>query len=231
MLCRSIDLARMYRKISFCQGKPYIFMQRKGWSTPRWEEVVTLPTCPQLCPWELLKLYVRMTCTYCHGGSPIFRTLNAPFKPICANTIAGITKRLMAKLGIQVEFFKPHSTRGAGVTLYKKLGLKSEEVCEIGKWKNVQAFQSHYLRLGACQSATRALETFVHRASPGDCAEPDWTRTPRRKPDAGGIVQEGGAQDNGEARFDLSRHVHCFLWWSGGFASLIAFLSRRFGGS
>ena len=30
-LTRSVDLARMYRKISHLQGKPYIFIHRKGW--------------------------------------------------------------------------------------------------------------------------------------------------------------------------------------------------------
>ena len=43
------------------------------------------------------------------------------------------TKKLLTKHGIDTSEWKAHSTRGAGVLLYKNLGLTSEEVCEIGK--------------------------------------------------------------------------------------------------
>jgi len=63
--------------------------------------------------------------------------------------------------------------------MYKNLGLTSEEVCEIGKWKNSQAFSNHYLRVGAPNiAATRLLRKFVHKISPERSAEPDWSRTP-----------------------------------------------------
>ena len=48
----------------------------------------------------------------------------------------------------------PHSTRGAGAQMYKHLSLTSEEVFEIGKWKNTGAFSSHYLRVGAAKIAS-----------------------------------------------------------------------------
>jgi hypothetical protein len=51
----------------------------------------------------------------------------------------------------------PHSTRGAGVSLYKELSLSSEMVCEIGRWKNQGAFTNHYLRLGAAGIAAEKL--------------------------------------------------------------------------
>ena len=75
-------------------------------------------------------------------GGAFLLALVAPFGPIKANTIGSITKRLLEKFGIATGVWGPHSTRGAGVGLYKTLGLSSETVCEIGKWKNFGAFQS-----------------------------------------------------------------------------------------
>ena len=43
------------------------------------------------------------------------------------------------------------------VGLLKKLGLSAEEVCEIGKWKSVDAFCSHYQRLGAQETLETKL--------------------------------------------------------------------------
>ena len=63
--------------------------------------------------------------------------------------------------------------------MYKQLGLSSEEVCEIGKWKNTGAFTTHYLRVGASEKASEKLSSFlVHSVSSGRSAEPDQSRTP-----------------------------------------------------
>ena len=82
-------------------------------------------------------------------GAPLFISLKPPFIALKANSLGSLTRRALAQLGVNTSVWKPHSTRGAGVTMLKQLGLSSEEVCEIGKWKNVAAFTSHYLRLGA----------------------------------------------------------------------------------
>ena len=83
--------------------------------------------------------------------------------------------------------------------MYKKLGFSSEEVCEIGKWKNVTAFTAHYLRLGAATKIGEKLSEMVHSVSPLRSAEPDLTCT-TGKNDPGGSVKEGEAQENGETR-------------------------------
>ena len=112
---------------------------------------------------------------------------------------------MLGALGVPTTFFGPHSTRGAGVKLYRELGFSSEEVCEIGKWKNAKAFGKHYSRLGTVTAASRGLTSFlagtnfgVHNVSPGDCAEPDLSRTPGNGSDLGGRDGEGEAQDTGE---------------------------------
>ena len=69
------------------------------------------------------------------------------------------------------------------MSFYKRLGLSSEAVCEVGQWKNMQAFSAHYLRLNAAVSDQENIQEnwgniSVHRVSPGDCAEPDWSCLP-----------------------------------------------------
>ena len=83
--------------------------------------------------------------------------------------------------------------------MLKRLGLSSEAVCEVGKWKNVGAFTSHYLRLGASDMVGQKIGNMVHRVSPLSSADPDLTWT-TGKNDLGGNVREGDAQSNGETR-------------------------------
>ena len=83
--------------------------------------------------------------------------------------------------------------------MYKNLGLTSEEVCEIGKWQNSQAFSNPNLQLGAPSVAAARLHALVHNVSPEGSAEPEWSRTPENQVgDPGGRDHEGEAQIEGE---------------------------------
>ena len=181
-------------------GKPFILVQRKGWLYHKWEQVVSLPTYPNISPWHLLQHYVAKTCQQGPPGGPLFLSLQPPYKPLTANAINSLTRTLLASYGVPMSVYGAHSTRGAGVSFYKKLGLSSEEVCELGQWKNVQAFSSHYLRIGAASAAQQnfALPPIVHNVSPESCAEPEGSCTPRRN-NLGGNDPEGEAQSSPES--------------------------------
>ena len=135
---------------------------------------------PALSPAHLVRRYIALTASHCPVGSPLLRSLRPPYPPpLKANTIGSITKRLLAPLGVPMGVYGPHSTRGAGVQIYKTLGLSSAQVSELGKWKNTGAFTSHYLRLGAANAAARTLGTLVHNVSPMGSAEPDQSQIGR----------------------------------------------------
>ena len=197
MLCRSIDLERLYRAISFVGETPYVLIRRKGQLQAQWEALVQVDVAPHLCPWKLLQAYVALTHNCVSQGSEVFITTKPPYRALKANSIGSLTRNALQKLGVNTQLWKPHSTRGAGVTMFKRLGFTSEEVCEIGKWKNVGAFTSHYLRLGAAQKVGLAINSLVHRVSPFRSAEPDLPRTAGTK-DPAGRGKESEAQDNGE---------------------------------
>ena len=195
-LHRSIDLARMYRKISFIDGKPFIWVQRKGWPIPRWEQVVRVSN-PLICPWTLLQQYVSLTHAQTAPGEPVFRHLKMPFLDLKSDSIGSITKKLLGKYGIHNSWWSAHSTRGAGVAMYKSLGLSSEEVCQIGQWKNTTAFANHYLRLNAQEEAGVKIASLVHSVSPMSEAEPERSIAPTME-ETEGFDLKGDAQDSGE---------------------------------
>ena len=174
LLClyRSVDLERLHRKVSFVDNIPFIWIQRKGWPAPRWEQLLTLPSAPALCPWTLLRHYVNMTSCMA-AGEEVFRQLKTPFRPLKADSLGSLTRKMLHKYGINRQQWGAHSTRGAGVTMYKNLGLTSEEVCQIGQPKNATAFAGHYLRLNASGAASKKLMSMVHSVSPMTGAEPE----------------------------------------------------------
>ena len=132
-------------------------------------------------------------------GSILLRALIPPFHPSKAQTVGSITKRLLSDLGVPKNIFGPHSTTGAAVKMFKKLGLTSDQVAQLGQWKNLEAFSKHYLRLGSVQAASEKVDGIVHRVVPqGNCAEPAWPQTPAADQAPGGSYHKGGAQEHCE---------------------------------
>ena len=192
LLFRSIDLARTFRKISEVNGQFFVLAQRKGWHTPRWVQVPSLPSLLDLCPMRALLNYVNASAQLAAPGSPLFISLQPPFLPLSSNSLSRITREMLSLFGVNSVLWKPHSTRGAGVSMFKNLGLTSEQVCELGAWKNSATFGQFYLRLNVAQNLHSFVEKLnVHKVSPRNCAELDQTRTPETERDSGGSVWQG----------------------------------------
>ena len=118
-----------------------------------WEQLLQVPASPSISPLDLCLKYVELTSDFVPSGSPFLRALKPPYIVLQPNSIGCITKDYLNRLGCPLGAFGPHSTRGAGVKMYKNFGFSTEQVCEIGKWKNTHAFSPHYLRLGATSVA------------------------------------------------------------------------------
>ena len=91
-------------------------------------------------------------------------------------------------------FFGAHSTRGAGLDLFRQLGLSAEQSAEGGSWANLTAFNSHYSRLGAKDFLAKALQSrlsSVHSPSSSWCSGPCPSPTPSSNRDEGGREEEG----------------------------------------
>ena len=136
-------------------------------------------------PCKLLLRYVALTQSQGVPGGPLLLHLQAPFRALCANTVGSIPKNLIKTHGIDTGVWTAHSSRGAGVQLYKSWGLLSEEVEELGRGGKFQAFSRHYLRVGTAKKAGQSLmSALAQKVSPGQRAEDDGSWTPGRKPDA-----------------------------------------------
>ena len=196
-LCRSIDLQQSWRTMSSQDDKVYLLLKRKGQKTAQWEPIIKL-ACQNICPLTLLLKYVSMTQSFCLPGSPLFRSVIKPYKPLSANSLGRITKVSLKELGIPINIFGPHSTRGAGVKMYKGLGMPSDIVCQIGKWKNTEAFSKHYMRLNSCEQASSLIDGLVHTVSSWRSAEPERSPSPGMEPDLGRSDLEGEAQSQDE---------------------------------
>ena len=120
-LFRSIDLARTFRCKSQVGDTTYVLTQIKNQRKPQWEALLKIQCQTTICPVTLMNQYVKMTALHVPSGSQLLRQQKPPYAPICNNTVGSITRSLLQSLG-------PHSTRGAGVQMYKKFGLTSEEV-------------------------------------------------------------------------------------------------------
>ena len=105
--------------------------------------------------------------------------------------------------------FGPHSTRGAAVKMFKSLGLPSEVVCELGSWKNSEAFSKHYLRIGAAKTASQVLvKKFVHKVPSCQRAETGGSRSPGTDRDTGRRDPLGEAQRHDGPTPPLPTRVH-----------------------
>ena len=194
-LCRSIDLKRIIRTLSIQNNKFWVLIKRKQELKHKWEELMILRDQPNCCPTTLTLHYVHLTSPFALPGSPLLRGLVPPFAPLSNKTIGSITKASLAQLGVNMNIFGPHSTRGAGVNILKRFELSSEHEAQLGKMKNLEAFSQHYLRLDAVAAVSEKLSSFVHRkVSLGACAEPEWSRTPGTDQGPGGSDHKGEAQ-------------------------------------
>ena len=143
----------------------------------------------------------------------MFLSLKPPFKPLSANSIGRITKQLLEKMGVPVSLFGAHSTRGAAVKMFKKLGLSSEIVCELGQWKNTEAFAKHYLRIGAAQVAGSVLaQKLVHRVPSCSSDEPGGSSSPGTRQDPGRRDPPHEAQ--GKMTFCFKLRMLCCCFWA-----------------
>ena len=154
------------------------------------------------CPWETLLLYVRLTSSMVAPGTPLLITLHRPYTPLVPNTIGSLpAAELKSRFGIDTSVWGAHTTRGAFVEFFRWLGPPSEVVASIGQWENLEAFEKHYLRVGASGEAKKALDGVVHTTSHGSCCSGDVPQThpePVLQVMRGGSGTEQRQQDTGE---------------------------------
>ena len=113
---------------------------------------------PLVCPTALPFRNIKATKHVVHdlpSPCPVVASLVRPYKALAASGAAALTKVVLSQHGIDVSVFGPHSTSGAGIDVHQHLHLPPEVSCEIGSWKNEEAYAKHYCCLKAINRSPR----------------------------------------------------------------------------
>jgi hypothetical protein len=101
----------------------------------------------KLCPVECLRQYIERTQNFRTNVSldALIIEERSPHKPIGAQRIAKLNLKSMSAAGIDVDKYKAHSLRAAGVSAARDAGLSEEQVAQ-GKWASTTTMRRHYDR-------------------------------------------------------------------------------------
>jgi integrase len=94
-----------------------------------------------------LRLYLTKTEKFRHDTNQkqrLFLSLNKPYKPVTACTIARWLKILMAKAGVDTSIFKAHSTRAASTSKAKTQGVSTSQIVKCANWARATTFEKFY---------------------------------------------------------------------------------------
>ena len=109
---------------------------------------VTIPPCDDIMldPVCALKDYMCRTSNFVDGdSSPVFVSLNKPFKAISAATVGSILAESIALAGLDSSVFTPKCFRPSGATRAVDNGFEPDKVRRIGRWKTSSVFFEHYV--------------------------------------------------------------------------------------
>ena len=119
-LARSVDLARILRSFTLVRNSPYVLIQRKGWKTCKWEQVITLPETPEISPWHLLTCYAKLTSSHAPEGSLLLRSLKPPYHPLSANCV-GLSRNHFLQDLVLTQKFGPLIPHGGRESPYSRV--------------------------------------------------------------------------------------------------------------
>ena len=103
---------------------------------------------PLLCPTNCLTTYLKRTKDWRNKGKVVqlFLSHIAPHNPVSKPTIARWIKELLGDAGINIQTYQAHSTRAAGTSKAKELGLPLEDIVKQGNWSNKSTFEKFYFK-------------------------------------------------------------------------------------
>ena len=120
---------------------------KQGQTLPR-TRFDTFEDDPSLCPTNCLTTYIKRTKRWRNEGkvTQLFLSRISPHAPVLKPTIASWVKELLADAGIDTSTYQAHSTRSAGTSKAKELGVPLEDIVKQGNWTNKTTFERFYFR-------------------------------------------------------------------------------------
>lgn len=141
-----LDLKNMTRhksKFSFTVGAADLKQSRQGYKPPLLE-FQAYPVDRALCIVTVLSEYIERTKVLRDGESKLFLSYMRPHKHVTASTISNWVKTSMAKAGVNVQVYKPHSVRAASTSKALKSGGGLQQILETAGWSGTRTFAKYY---------------------------------------------------------------------------------------
>ena len=91
-----------------------------------------------------LKAYPERTSTLHEVAQQLFVSYSKPFKPVSRDTISRWVKTVMEKSGIDVNNFKPHSTRATAPSKALLKSVPLEPILSVAGWSSSETFEKYY---------------------------------------------------------------------------------------
>ena len=97
-----------------------------------------------LCIVSLLMVYIDRTSSLRGQETQLFISTQPPFKGVARETISRCVKRVMDKAGINVNCFKPHSTRAAAPSYAEAKDAHWSSIMKSAGWTQKSTFRKFY---------------------------------------------------------------------------------------
>ncbi len=141
-----LDLNSMTKKSSkfcFSVGMSDLKQSRQGY-TPPLLEFKSYPADRRLCIFTVLTEYLKRTKDLRGSESRLFVSYMKPHRRVTAATISHWVRTSMAKAGIDVTTYRPHSVRSASTSKALKSGGCLEQILKTAGWSGEQTFAKFY---------------------------------------------------------------------------------------
>jgi len=128
---------------SFKLGASDLKQSRPGYIPP----VQKLPSYPldrSVCVYTTLKEYLKRTKDLRGNETALFISYQKPHNRVSTSTISRWIKTLMAKAGIDVARYLPHSVRAASTSKAFTSGATIDEILALAGWSNAKTFAQYY---------------------------------------------------------------------------------------
>lgn len=136
------DMVVSETSVTFIISRP--IKQSKPGSKPTVVKFEAYPDNPNICVVTTLKAYLNRTSSLRGGAQQLFISHYKPFKPVSRDTISRWVKAVMQKSGIDVNLFKPHSTRAAATSKALLKSVPLEHILSVAGWSSSDTFAKFY---------------------------------------------------------------------------------------
>ncbi|XP_074636846.1 uncharacterized protein LOC141894991 [Acropora palmata] len=98
-----------------------------------------------ICPYVCLEDYIERTKSLRHDDVLLISTIK-PHRAIGSQTLARWIKTVLQLAGVDIDMFKPHSTRHAASTAAYQASVPLDEIFQRAGWSNANTFKRFYYK-------------------------------------------------------------------------------------